>query len=394
MSRRLTPVVALLTLAALSLGGCRGCKTDAERAQDERADIRRRLERSLTLTPYRTAKLALRAQGHPNEPEALKQLAALLDTASVTSSVTSSDLLRRTKEMARLTQAFVLARKSLAERDEDEFPLLYTVWTNESPPTLLGYDAALEHLFVSILLIGLDVLSGGGDKLHLRDPAFYELSRAEPGALWAPPFVWLTRLSRGLSFASSGYHYAAEEELDAYLAALAELDPDGLAGRIDPHTTDRQLYLGLRAFGHLGRAWNRHGLGRTEGSNQDLERGLEDLEAAGIENELTDWLWVVLHTRKEDFEAASLRMEKLAAMPELAPDTRAAFQGVARELRGTRKLPVYAETKAGVLVAHALVQRGGGYEKLLALFVGPERARRIVEPIERLGVWWAALKVL
>lgn len=394
MSRRVTPAAAVLTLAALLLGGCRGCKTDAEKAEDERADIRRRLERSLTLTPYRTAKLAIRASGHPNEPEALKQLAALLDTASVTSSVTSSDLVRRTKEMARLTQAFVLARKSLAERDEDEFPLLYTLWTKEPAPLALGYDAALEHLFVSIFLIGLDVLSGGGDKLHLRDPAFYELSRAEPGALWAPPFVWLARLARGLSFTSTGYHYAAEEELDAYLAALAELEPSGLAAPVKTHATDQQLFLLLRALGHLGRAWNRHGLGRVEGSNQDLERGLEDLEAAGIENELTDWLWVVLHTRQGDYAAASLRMEKLAAMPELEPKTRAAFQDVAEELRSTKKLPVYAETKAGVLVAHALVQRGGGYEKLLALFVGPERARRIVEPIERLGGWWAALKVL
>lgn len=394
MTRRRTSVLAALCLGALLLSACRGCKSDAERAEEEREAIRRRLKRSLTLTPYRAAKLALRASGHPNEPEALKALAALLETASETSSVSGSELLHRGKAVARLTHAFVLARKSLSDRDEDEFPLLYTVWTKEAPPLALGYDAGLEHLFISVFLTGLDVLSGGGDTLHLRDPAFYELSRAEPGVLWAPPFVWLARLARGLSFASTGHHYAAEEELTAYLGALAELEPMGLAVTFGPGVTDSSLYLLLRAAGHLGRAWNRSGLGRTAASNEDLQRGLEDLEGAGVENELTDWLWVVLHTRQQDFEAASARMEKLAAMPELEPEVRAAFQDVARELRDTRKLPVYAETKAGVLVAHAMVRRGGGYENLLALFVGPERARAIMGPLQRLEAWWTALRVL
>lgn len=224
---------------------------------------------------------------------------------------------------------------------------------------------------------GLANLASGGKDGSLATFAAYELSRAEPSLAWPAPERAAARLERGLLFCANGRHYAAEEELDAY---LAELDGPAAAALLVFVRGQQDPFLTLRGVGRLVRGYNRLQLGRDEPALADLEAGLRDLEAGGVENEGTLWMWALLHARRgRPAEAASL--ERLSGSPFLEPEARGEIERSAASLRSSGGKPdTLVQARALVLVGRALLARAGGAEAVLARVAGPEAARRVVAP--------------
>ena len=149
--RRLRAPLVLLCIAALL--SCSRCKSDADRAADERAEMKRKFESAIALIPYRIFKLMVRARGEPNEPESAKKLWVLLEKTRETPDEikTAEDAAKVAEVYLDLAKGMYLARKTLNEHDEDEFPLVWTKWTEQKPLPLLGYDAQMEHLTFGVI---------------------------------------------------------------------------------------------------------------------------------------------------------------------------------------------------------------------------------------------------
>jgi hypothetical protein len=378
--------VALLVLVLLTAcGGCR--KTDAERAAEERAKIEQRIRDSNTLVPYRALKLALRARGTEKEPAAVAALWGLLaETQALPGKgVTPEEARQAAETYLKLGIAFYKARQTLREHDEDDYPLLWTTLrlaSREAPtPGLPGYDSGMEHLLVGVMLVALDT-ADRSNRLPMTDLTLYEFSRATPTPEWPATLRTASRASRGLSFMEARYHYAAEEELTAYLAEVETLPDDVLGLLRDQGTTAEQEREGLLALGYFLRAWNRMQLERDEQATDDVERGLGALEKLDIENELTWWGWALVHYRRERYAESAANLDKLALSPYLDEPTRQELQTSADELRMHGKsLPVFRQQRAAVILARALVARAGGLEKILVTVLGEERAKQVYEPL-------------
>ena len=146
--------------------------------------------------------------------------------------------------------ALYQGRQALAGLDEDRFPTLWEAAKSGQGAPTSGYDAGMEHLGLALGLIVID-------RRTSRPPRRWgctSLDRAHPSAAWPSALRPLARLGRGLAYASSKRHYAAEEELDAY---LAELPPPARPYRtVSQHENAEHSQHILRGVGHLSRAWN------------------------------------------------------------------------------------------------------------------------------------------
>lgn len=374
------PRAAALSLILVSvLAGCR--KTDAERAAEERAEIDKKLRDSYALMPYRALKLTLRAEGQPNAPEEVAALwTALAETRTLPEKPVSDEEVRRVaRTYLDLGIAFYKAKKTLEKRDEDEFPLLWNRFMPAAPPLLPGYDAGQEHTVLAALWMVLDN-ADQGNRVPATDLVFYELSRAVPQPSWPAGLRVAVQGNRGVAFCGAGYHYAAEEELNAFIAGLEALPLEDFPTY--QGTTPEQSRETLRAAGHFVRAWNRMGLKRERAAEDDIEQGLASLEKLGVENELTWWGWAFIHFRRERYEESAKYLDKLAASPYLTAGTREEIHASAEEMRRHgKKLPVFLQARAAVILAQALIARAGGVEHILVTLLGPERARQVYAPI-------------
>jgi hypothetical protein len=378
--------LAVLALALLTAcGGCR--KTDAERAAEERAKIEQRIRDSNALVPYRALKLTVRARGTGTEPEAVTALWNILaETQALPDKAATPEEARRLAETyLKLAIAFYKAKQTLREHDEDDYPLLWTklrLASRETPTSPLpGYDSGMEHLVVGVMLVVLDTVDRG-NRVPMTDLPLYEFSRATPKPEWPAVLRTASRASRGLSFMEGRYHYAAEEELTAYLEEVGQLSEAELHLLRERGTTAEQERESLWALGYFLRAWNRMQLERDEQAADDVERGLKSLEKLGIENELTWWGWALVHYRRERYGESAASLDKLARSPYLDEPTRQELQASADELRTHGKsLPLFRQQRAALLLVRALVARAGGLEKLLVTVLGEERAKQVYEPL-------------
>ncbi|MBZ4417380.1 hypothetical protein [Myxococcus sp. RHSTA-1-4] len=377
--KRCTRTAALLLVFLSVLSGCR--KTDAERAAAERAEIEKKIRDSYALVPYRALKLTIRAEGQPNAPEEIATLwKAVAETRALPEkAVTDEEARRVARTYLDLGVAFYKAKKTLEKRDEDEFPLLWSRWLPQEPPPLPGYDAGQEHAFLSLAWLVLDS-ADRGNRVPATDLVFYELSRATPQPTWMPSLRVAVRASRGLSFCEAGYHYAAEEELNAYLSEVEALPVKDFPAF--ENTTSEQSRETLLAAGYFLRAWNRMALKRERPAEDDIERGLRSLEKLGVENELTWWGWAFIHFRRERYEESAKYLDKLAASPYVGEKERQEVHASAEEMRkhGDR-VPIFLQARAALILGQALIARAGGPEKILVTVLGPERAKQVYAPI-------------
>jgi hypothetical protein len=363
MSRLLLAALLLLTT------GCR--KTDAQRAAEERAQIRKRVDSSFALVPWRGLKTILRSRGAQPPPAQLAELVALLEK--------TRDPPPEAREAAsvylHLAVALYQARATLKDQDEDKFPVL---WTTITPLPTPGpwYDAPVEHLLTAYVLQTLE-LADRSERTHMPELVFYELSRAEP----SPGWPWVARagarLERGIAFCQAEYHYAAEEELTAFLDEWERIPPADLAlfavsMRLAP---DEVREIG-RATGHFLRGWNRLGLGRDKQADEDLTAALRSLEKIGVDDELTQWTWAFLHYRAGRYAEAGNALRKLSESPYLDARTRVEIREAADKLAGTKNIPVLSRARAAGLIVRALVARAGGLEKVLIALLGEEQGKK------------------
>ncbi|RKH58450.1 hypothetical protein [Corallococcus llansteffanensis] len=372
-------------LAALFLVGltaCGGCRmTDAERAAKERAEIEQRMRDSVTLVPYRAFKLTLRANGEPGAPEEVAQLwTALAQTRALPDAPITDEATRAAaRSYLDLGVAFYKARKTLQTRDEDEFPLLWSKWAPGTPMPLPAYDEAQEHALLATVWLVLDKAAKAG-RISSTELAFYELSRATPGPTWPPVLRAAVQANRGLAFCQAGYHYAAEEELNAFLAETERMPPEDFpAFEASTPAQSRETVL---AAGYFLRAWNRMALKRDRPAEDDIERGLRSLQTLGVENELTWWGWAFIHSRRGRYEEAAASLDRLAASPFLEETERREVHDSAEALRHHGdSLPLFQQTRAALLLGRALLARAGGLEHVLTVALGPERAKQLYAPL-------------
>lgn len=336
--------VALIALVAV------GCftkkKTDAERAAEERKEARAKLEKSLALVPYRGLKITLRSAGAKQVPEALVPLQLLA---------------QQDKDPVKLILALYEGRKALEGIDEDTFPTL-------APPLWPGYDAKIEHLCLALFWLTVDTSASPPTGIG-QELVMYELDRA---TVPTP----LAYLARGVSYANGGWHYAAEEELTKYLDDLEKAKPVAAAALL--HRTPDETLEGGRAIGYFVRAWNRTALGRRDQATDDVEKGLASLEKLGIDNELTQWGWALVHQRRGRYAKSAESLAKLAQSPHLDDEGRAAVRACAEEMKKEGADPgLFSKPKTMMLVARALFARLGGVEKLIIELAGEDKGRAI-----------------
>jgi len=376
-SRRGWGLFALALLALL--GGCR--QSDAERAAKERAKIEARIRDSYTLVPYRALKLTARAQGHPDAPAEIATLWRLAEETRTleANALTEEDTRRLAKAYLDLGVAFYKAKKTLEQRDEDEFPLLWHHWQPDAPPPLPGYDAGQEHAFISMVWFVLDAVDRG-NRLPATELVLYELSRATPQPSWLPAMRTTVHACRGVAFLEAGYHYAAEEELTTFLTETEARPAESYPALRD--ATPAQVRESLLASGYFLRALNRMGLKRERAAEDDIERGLGALEKLGVENELTWWGWAFIHFRRERYEASAEQLDTLARSPYLDAAARQELQASADAMRQHGdSLPIFRQARAAAFLGQALLARAGGPEKALGAVLGPERAVQVLAPL-------------
>jgi hypothetical protein len=351
--------LALLVVA----NGC-GKKGDARRAADERAAARKAGDESLLLVPYRGVKITARSSGAQRVPEALRPLELLFQSRV---------------DPVEVVLALYQGRAALAGLDEDRFPTLWEAANPGKELPLPGYDAGMEHLGLALGLLVMDRQNAA----PTAPLVLYELDRAHPAAAWPSTLRPLARLGRGLAYASSQRHYAAEEELNAYLAELPP--PGGPYVTVSQHENAEQSRQKLLAIGHLSRGWNRHALGRDDAAMDDLEKGLEALQRGGLENELTWWGWTIVHQHRGRYADAASSLGKLAASDYLDARTRTELQAAAAGLAREGKSPGFlAQERTMLLVYEALLARAGGVDGLVLRAVGEENGRPFLERLHRL----------
>jgi len=381
MTSSLRLTVGVGVALALALPSC-ACKTDAQRAHEERAAVEKELRESFSLLPYRLMKLTVRSSKSPTRPAAIDSLFAIIEETQnlPQKPATAEELAKEAAIWARLAKATWDARETMMTRDEDEFPTLAATFLEAPLPP--PYDPQLEHL----ALAGIWFIVDAADKGH-RVPGstkyvFYELMRAEPQPGWPNDARWFSLLLRGGSFCATERHYAAEEELTTALGELERATPDQLTG-YGRDVSGEQMLHALKAAGYFLRAWNRMGLHRDDPAADDLEKGLGELKLLGIDNEVTQWGWAVVHARRGRYVEAADEVDKLAHSENLDADTRQELAGAAKELRTHGKgIPVLLQARAMVILGQALLARAGGIEHLLLVVAGEERARRLSAPLE------------
>jgi tetratricopeptide (TPR) repeat protein len=366
----------LLPLALIALTACKQ-KSDAERAAEERAEARKRTSSSLVLVPYRSLKTVVRASGVKPPPPELEQLVRIY--VEMKPLAEPENLALEAKQIAALALGLLKARALLAKADEDKFPTLWEVF-QEQPPPLPWYSARMEHLGLALAAFAFEIAM---NKDPVADVLFYEVDRGEPEPSWPAPLAAASRGARGLAYLSAGYHYAAEIELTDYLAELDKTESalSLLLAGSSTTTAALQVPSMLRAAGHLARAWNRYALKRDDPATDDLEAALAELDKLGVEDELVDWGWALVHSRRGRYKEAAQRLDKLAASPYLTEGERQEVKAYAESMEKNQGAILFGRTRAQVTLVRAVIARAGGLEKVLAYFLGPELAGEIYNPL-------------
>lgn len=352
MTRACSLLVVLLF--ATSCSRCAG-GDDAVRAAAERAHVQAKQNSSLTLAPYKAVKLLLRSQ----------KLAVPVDDK-----ITADDA-------KALAAAVVHATTELKGRDEDEFPLLWNTIVKKPLPAA-WYENGSEHLALATAWVVIDVADGAtAKKVPAHDVIFYESFRAKAAQQWPRATRAWAQLMTGVAYAQGEHHYAADEDLTAYLAALESepiTEPLALATVSVPAA---DAHKGFRAAGHFARAWNRMGMNRDDAAAADLKEALKDLEGLGIDNELTQWAWAFVHAQQGNFEESAAELAKLAQSPHIDQATRAEILADAAMMRtAKKKVPILGKVKAGAILGQALLKRAGGFHGIASLVTGnPEAAK-------------------
>lgn len=380
-------VLASALVLPLGLGGCRSClpRSDAERARQERQEVEQRIESSLTLVPYRVLKTVLRASKVTPPPPELVELIAQVEALELHK--TQLQWVGKTQQIIALITALYRARSILKRADEDRYPLLWQALVGPRLP-LPGYDGPAEHLLLATALLATDAAL---HKDPLTDVLIYELSRAPAKDAWPVELRLWSRAARGLMYLLAGYHYAAEEELTGYLNAVPEL---GAAAwqrlQLDERHGIHQavvitLFLQtpvLLSAGYLMRAMNRFAMDRSDRAYDDLEAMLQQLGAAGIDNELSQWAWAMVHIHRKRYDEAAADLARLGASPYLAESERAEILRCSANLRGlNRGFVLFGASRAQLLIASALIARAGGVQNILVQLLGPEDAAKVYAPL-------------
>lgn len=378
----------LCVALALCVAGPQGCScgADAERAAKERAKIQKKVESSLVLVPYRGLKVLLRSAGlNERTPEVQRLLDKFPGPDSMPEKLEGADDAKKVGS-AVLDAAVLLyeSRVVLSKEDEDKLPMLWKTWTKAEPP-FSWYGNEAEHLaLASAWTIGQIV--DPGNKSHSMEFAFYELTRGEPKDGAPLPVKLWGRLARGLGFSAAEYRYAAEEELDAYVALADALTPAQEAQLAIPFVAKGSPDV-IRAVGHFARAWNRLGLKREKQAADDLERALASLGKVGIDNEATQWGWAFVHYVRGKREEAARDLLKLAESPNLDEATKSELRQAAKDIE-KQKPGIFGTVKAGTVIGGALVTRAGGWDKMLQTVFGEENAKSLHAPL----VWFDQLR--
>ena len=369
-----------LPLVALLFAGCVCRSSDAEKAKREREKMEDRVRSSLALLPYRLVKISVRAKDDPKRPAAVDALWKMLaETQALPAKpATTEEIAHEAATYARLLKALFDARQTMKTADEDDFATLGQVLLDAPSPPV--FDAQTEHLALAVLWFVVDSADQTNRIPGSSEYVFYELERAKPQPTWPRELRWVAQLLRGAEFCAAEYHYAAEEELDAYVTALEATTP----ADFDAWKTAEpaQLQSALKAAGYFVRAWNRMGLGRDDASTEDLEKGLAELQAMGVDNELTQWGWALVHARRGRYEASALELEKLAKSEHLDAATKTELEAAAVAMRSeSHAIPLLLQTRATVILAQALLARAGGLEHVLIVLLGEEQGTRAAAPV-------------
>jgi hypothetical protein len=370
--RRLAALAALVAVFA----SCHK-KTDAERAAEERAACRKKVEKSLVLVPYRSLKSVVRASGQDPAPPELAKLIAIYGNMKPVAP--GAGLLDDAKLVAEFGIGLYRARSLLEKIDEDTFPTLWKVFLKPTEPPLAWYSARVEHLGLAFAAWVFEVTL---NKDPVADVMFYELDRAQAEASWPAPLKAASQGARGLAYMNAGYHYAAEEELTGYLNNLQSADAEmkRLLG-LPVMPGGPPTMMPLEVAGYLARSWNRFALKRDEPANQDLEAALTRLETLGVEDELVDWGWAVLHTRRKKYPEAAKRLEKLSQSPFLSEDERRQVKEYAASMEKNQGAILFGAERAQFILVRAVIARNGGLEKVLCKVFGDELGKQIYQPL-------------
>ena len=137
------------------LTGCH--KSDAQRAAEERAKMKKELASSIATLPYRGLKLVLRSADSPDKPAFLHRLAAAVEETRGLSERPASpeEALRYGRVYGRLAVALWEAKSEIDRTDEDRYPLLWRMALKEDPPP--GYSNDAEHILLAGILVVLKV---------------------------------------------------------------------------------------------------------------------------------------------------------------------------------------------------------------------------------------------
>lgn len=392
---------AALAVALLLLPGCSWLhrQTDAELAAKERAEVRAELNASYLLMPYRGLKTVVRGSAlDPPKPELVELVALSSEIMAQLSAIDGAgqpDFLGEAVRVGKLVAAIYRAGAILSKEDEDRYPLLWQAG-KAGPLPAPWYDAPAEHVVVGTLDLLLYATGRQGPTLNW---VYYEFDRAPVQPGWPLDMRLFTQQGRGLMYLVGGKHYAAEEELSAYLTALtgmSETERRQLGSTLKgPGNDGERVHKGLRAVGHLSRSLNRFALKRDPGGYDDLEAAVKQLRELGADNELTDWGELTLVLHRGDYARASQLLEHLSQSPFLTEEERAEVKGCAAsigKLGGGYVL--FGRDRAMLVLGRALLARVGGIKTVLgtlAVVVGPERAAAVAKPLLLI---WAAGSVL
>ena len=378
VTRTFAVVVGLL----LVVPACSCRKTDAERAKEEREKIEQQLRQSLVLFPYRLLKLSVRSSTSPKRPAAVDAVMALVrETEALPSRpATAGELAHEAATWALLVKALYEARETMMTRDEDEFPTLTeTFLSSPLPPP---WDPQVEHLALATLWFIVDAADRAHHVPGGTEYVFYELARATPQPGWPADVRRFAQLLRGAAFCATDHHYAAEEELSTVLVDLEAAHPPDFSSWAHGEVTAEEAFHAFRATGFFLRAWNRMGLEREEPAADDLEKGLAELKAIGVDNELTQWGWAVVHAHRGRYADAAVELDTLASSPNLDGATKQELAEASKAMRSNGKgIPVLLQTRAMWIVGQALLARSGGVEHILVTLLGEEDGKRLALPV-------------
>ncbi len=350
---------------------------------------------SMALMPWRAIKGAVRSQGAPNRPAVYVEVDRTMAVLATSAGSTAAAATARSTACVELLAYLVIHRHDLVTYDEDLYPRLANILEHDQPPMPVPwYDNPAEHLLVALAVLLLDA-ADKGDRLPAGDIVFYELSRAPAQPGWPQPLRLIARYARGLVYLQHAFHFAAEEELTAYIAEVDKTPKEALElvavffdelaakAKIDRLQAARESLL---ALGHLTRAYNRMKLEREEPATDDLEAALGSLDRLGVENELTLWAQAVVHQKRGRYEQAARAMDKLAKSPYLDEPTKKELSSAAADLRKHGKDPGFLHRQRTTLVmVQAVVARLGGVEGILTIVLGKEKAQRWLAPFNAMS---------